>query len=47
MEIPNYYEEQPNIKYIKFKLLQNKNHKLWEDQNLKKLDKLLTFIEES
>ena len=37
-EIPNYFDTH-GIKYLKFKLVKERSHKLW-DENLKKLRKL-------
>lgn len=42
-EIPNYFDNH-GIKYLKFKLIKERTHKLW-DENLKKLRKLEKFIE--
>jgi hypothetical protein len=44
-EVPNYFEN-GGIKYLKFKLVRDRSHKLWEE-NLKKLRKLERFIEEA
>lgn len=42
VEIANFYEGQ-GLKYLKFKLIRDKPHKLW-DETLKKLKKLDKFI---
>ena len=44
-EIPNYYDNH-QIKYLKFKLIKDKSHRLW-DETLKKLRKLERFVEEA
>ena len=44
-EIPNYFDNH-GIKYLKFKLIKERTHKLW-DESLKKLKKLEKFIEEA
>lgn len=44
-ETPNYFDNH-GIKYLKFKLLKEKSHKLWHE-SLKKLRKMEKFIEDS
>ena len=44
-EVPNYFDTH-GVKYLKFKLIKERTHKLW-DESLKKLRKLEKFIEEA
>ena len=45
-EIPNYFEEY-GLKYLKLKCARNKLHRLWEMNNLTKLEKVSAFIKKA
>ena len=45
-QIPNYFEEY-GLKYFKLKFVKDKLHKLWDKNNLTKLEKFSAFIKKA